>query len=219
MSVAQKPFARKADEWHGKDSKSLQAVIAEVKPNVLIGTSTKPGAFTQDVVQEMAKHVERPIIFPLSNPTRLHEAQPNDLYQWTKGKALVATGSPFPPVEYDGKRFEIAECNNATVFPGIGFGTILARAKLLSDKMLVSAVKALADLAPAVEEGGEATKGLLPDVEDVRNVSVKVAMAVIKSAVEEGLARTKDIPGEDAELEEWVRAQMWEPIYRDLVRA
>ena len=215
LTTAQKPFARSAKDWKGKDTKSLQAIIREVKPHVLIGTSTQPNSFTEQVVKEMAKHVERPIIFPLSNPTRLHEARPHDLNEWTEGKALIATGSPFPPVEYNGKKYEVAECNNSTCFPGIGLGCVLSRSKLLNDKMLVSAVKALAGEAPALKDPD---KGLLPDVVDVREISVKIASAVIKASVEEGLAQEKGIPEDEGELEEWVRAQMWEPKYRDLVK-
>ena len=215
LTSAQIRFARSAKEWEGKDTKSLHAIIKEVKPHVLIGTSTRPGSFTKKVVQEMAKHVDRPIIFPLSNPTRLHEARPQDLTEWTDGKALIATGSPFPSVEYNGKKYEVAACNNSTCFPGIGLGCVLSRSKLLSDKMLVSAVKALAGEAPALKDPD---KGLLPDVVDVREISVKIACAVIKMSVEEGFAQEKEIPTDDGELAEWVRAQMWKPIYRELVR-
>jgi malate dehydrogenase (oxaloacetate-decarboxylating) len=188
-------------------------VIKAVKPHVLIGTSTKPKAFTEEIVTEMASHVDRPIIFPLSNPTRLHEASPEDLNKWTKGKALIATGSPFPPVKYEGKEYEIAECNNSTCFPGIGLGCVLSRSKLLSDKMLVAAVKALAAQSPALKDPD---KGLLPDVADVRDISVHIAKAVINQAVEEGLATEKGIPTEDEDLEEWIREQMWDPVYRPL---
>lgn len=119
LTEAQHPYAKSDEDWQGEDSKSLLAVIKKVKPHVLIGTSTKAKAFTKEIVQEMAKHVDRPIIFPLSNPTRLHEAEPKDLFEWTDGKVLTATGSPFPPVEMkDGKKREIAECNNSTMFPG-----------------------------------------------------------------------------------------------------
>ena len=109
LSSGQKPFARSDQEWEGKEHKNLLSVIKEVKPHVLIGTSTKPKAFTEEVVKEMAKHVDRPIIFPLSNPTRLHEADPKDIYEWTEGKALIATGSPFPPVKYNGRRYEVGK--------------------------------------------------------------------------------------------------------------
>jgi malate dehydrogenase (oxaloacetate-decarboxylating) len=109
LTPAQLPYARNDKEWEGKDHSDLLSVVKEVKPHVLIGTSTKPGAFTEDVVREMAKHVERPVIFPLSNPTRLHEAKPQDLYDWTDGKVLVATGSPFQPVKHNGKEYDICK--------------------------------------------------------------------------------------------------------------
>ncbi|ERF69853.1 hypothetical protein EPUS_05395 [Endocarpon pusillum Z07020] len=217
LTTAQKPFARKASEWgESKDTKNLQAIIREVKPHVLIGTSTRSKSFTKEVVQEMASHVDRPIIFPLSNPTRLHEADPKDIYEWTDGKALIATGSPFPPVKHKGKEYEVAECNNSTCFPGIGLGAVLSRSRLLSDKMLVAAVKALAAQSPALKDPN---RGLLPDVTEVREISVKIAMAVIKTAVDEGHAQREDIPKDDGELEEWVRVQMWEAKYRELVPA
>lgn len=214
LSIAQKPFARPASEWQDKDT-DLHAVIREVEPHVLIGTSTKPGAFTEDIVKEMASHTPRPIIFPLSNPTRLHEAQPTDINKWTSGAALIATGSPFPPVEIDGKKREIAECNNSTCFPGIGLGCVLSRSKKLSDKMLVAAIKALAAEGPALKEADGA---LLPDVVDVRDISVKIARAVVRAAQEEELCQVEDVPESDDELHEWIKAQMWEPVYRDFVK-
>lgn len=107
LTTAQSPYARRDEEWCEKDTKDLVAVIREVKPHVLVGCSTCPKSFTEQVVKEMAKHIERPAIFPLSNPTKLHEASPEDIYTWTDGKALVATGSPFPPVEHNGKKYDI----------------------------------------------------------------------------------------------------------------
>jgi malate dehydrogenase (oxaloacetate-decarboxylating) len=104
------PYAREDGEWENKDHNDLLSVVKEVKPHVLIGTSTVPGSFTEEIVREMARHAERPVIFPLSNPTRLHEAKPQDLFDWTEGKALVATGSPFPPVKHNGKEFDICKC-------------------------------------------------------------------------------------------------------------
>ncbi len=213
LSVAQKPFARKSSEWDGRDTKSLQTIISHVKPHVLIGTSTVPGAFTKEVVQEMARHVDRPLIFPLSNPTRLHEAKPQDLIEWTDGRVLVATGSPFPSVTHKGKEIEVAECNNSVCFPGIGLGCVLSRTKLLTDKMLVAAVKALAAQSPALKDPD---KGLLPDVVNVREISVHIARAVIKAAVEEDLAQEEGIPTNDEDLEEWIREQMWDAAYRPL---
>lgn len=187
----------------------------------------------------MAKHVERPIIFPLSNPTKLHEAKPADLFEWTKGKCLVATGSPFEPVEYEGKKYEIgkphppnlarsvrtsisqatAECNNSTTFPGIGLGAIISRCRLMTPPLLVAAVQALAAQAPALKEENKGTPqevALLPDVTDVREISVHIAKAVIKKAIEEGLNQEKQIPKDDADLEEWIKEQMWDPVYRPL---
>ncbi|KAG0652187.1 NAD-dependent malic [Hyphodiscus hymeniophilus] len=215
LTHAQIPYARDDADWEGIEHNDLLSVIKEVKPHVLIGTSTKPKSFTQAVVEEMSSHVSRPIIFPLSNPTRLHEASPSDINEWSHGKALIATGSPFPPVTYEGRSYEVAECNNSTCFPGIGLGCVLSRSKLLSDKMLVAAVKALAAQSPALKDPD---KGLLPDVVNVREISVRIAGAVIKQAVEEGLATQEGIPSDDAELDEWIREQMWDAVYRPLKR-
>lgn len=218
MNDAQTFFAKDKGEWDG-NSTDLLNVIKEVKPNVLIGTSTKPGAFTEEIIREMAKHTERPVIMPLSNPTRLHEAVPKDLLKWTDGKALVATGSPFEPVKGpwgdNGKEIEVkvAECNNSVVFPGIGLGCVLSRAKLLTDKMLVAAVEAVAAKSPALKDD---TAPLVPGVDVVREVSVAIATKVIRAAQKEDLAQEKGIPEDDKELEEWVREQMWDPVYRPL---
>lgn len=305
LTPAQQGFARDDDDWQNKDHKDLRSIVKEVKPHVLIGTSTVAGSFTEEVVKEMAKHVERPVIFPLSNPTKLHEAKPQDLYDWTDGKVLVATGSPFPKVKYDGKEFEVckypskpiltllpplfrvalwnpeclncivqsilglplevlespkqvvakvvrfkklhsgltwpgiiakhlglcpeiivnvracryitdkhpAECNNSVTFPGIGLGAILSHTRLLSPPLIVAAVKALAASAPVVEGKGS---GLLPDVTEVREISVRIAKAVINAAIDEDLAQEKDIPTDDKDLEEWIREQMWDARYRPL---
>lgn len=218
LNHAQTFFAKDKGEWDGKAT-DLLSVIKHVKPNVLIGTSTKPGAFTEDIVREMAKHTDRPVIMPLSNPTRLHEAVPKDLLHWTDGQALVATGSPFAPVKgpwgADGAEVtvQVAECNNSVVFPGIGLGCVLSRARLLTDKMLVAAVEAVAAKSPALQD---ATAPLVPGVEVVRDVSVAIACKVIRAAQREELAQETEIPEDDAELEEWVREQMWDPVYRPL---
>ena len=216
LTPAQHPYAKDDGEWKDTKTKSLLDVVRKVKPHVLIGTSTQPITFKKEVVQEIAKHVERPIIFPLSNPTRLHEADPHDLFKWTDDKVLTATGSPFPPVETgDGRKREIAECNNSTMFPGVGLGAVLSRCKLITPSMLVAAVKALAAQAPALKDPDAA---LLPDVTDVREISVQIAASVTKQAVQEGLAQERDIPTVDQELEEWVREQMWNAEYRPLRR-
>ncbi|KAI1082075.1 hypothetical protein F5B20DRAFT_534308 [Whalleya microplaca] len=220
LDPGQQVFAKDASGWEGKET-SLLSVIKEVHPNVLIGTSTVPKAFTEEIVRAMAQHTERPVILPLSNPTKLHEAVPEDLLKWTDGRALVATGSPFNPVKgpwgSNGSEVEIdiAECNNSVVFPGIGLGAVLSRATQLTDKMLVAAVKAVADLSPALKDD---TAPLLPGVEDVRAVSVRVARGVIRAAIKEGVAAEKGIPTDDSELEDWIREQMWNPVYRPLKR-
>lgn len=238
LTHAQKAYARDSNALpKNLDTTNLQSLVNHIKPHILVGTSTQPGAFDEGVVRTMTRHVERPIIFPLSNPTRLHEAIPQDLLDWTDAKALVATGSPFDPVTVmvssgSETTFEISECNNSTVFPGIGLGGILSRARLVTDKMLVAATEAVAAEAPAMkgtQDGKtepDARKGLLPDVADVREVSVKVAVVVVRAAVEEGVAEEKLIPmnekdekkqlAENKVLEEWVREQMWEAKYRPL---
>lgn len=215
LSAAQNPYAK---EWN-EDKVDLEAVVKQVKPNVLIGTSTKPNSFTENVVRAMAEGTKRPIILPLSNPTRLHEAVPEDLLKWTDGRALVATGSPFKPVKGPwgkaGKEIEIevAECNNSVVFPGIGLGAVLCRASKVTDKMLVAAVSGVAELSPALKDD---TAPLLPGVGVVRDVSVRVARKVVQAAVEEGVATERWIPEKGEELDDWIKEQMWLPEYRPL---
>ncbi|KAF5647547.1 malate dehydrogenase (oxaloacetate-decarboxylating) [Fusarium tjaetaba] len=218
VTDSQKIFTKDASEWKDKDA-DLLSVIKEVRPNVLVGTSTKPGAFTEDVIRAMAEHHERPIVLPLSNPTRLHEAKPEDILKWTNGKALVATGSPFPPVKgpwgKDGSEITInvGECNNSVVFPGIGLGCVLSRAKHLTDRMLVAAVEGVSSLSPVLKDS---TAPLLPDVDSVRDVSVRIARNVIQAAVKDGEATQEGIPEKEEDLEDWIREQMWDPVYRPL---
>lgn len=216
LTPAQHQYARKESDWQGKGTKDLASIVREVKPHILIGCSTKPKIFTEQVVKEMAKHVDRPLIFPLSNPTELHEATPADLIKWTDGRALISTGSPFKPVKHNGETHEIAECNNSMIFPGIGLGAILSRTKLISTPLLVAATQALAEQAPSRKDD---KKGLLPDVTDARKVSVKVAAAVIRKAQEEGLAQAQSIPQGDGDLEDWIEQQMWRAEYRTLKKA
>lgn len=220
LSDAQKVYAKDDQDFAGKKMGLLEAV-KHVKPNVLIGTSTQPKSFTEEIVKEMAKHTDRPIILPLSNPTRLHEAIPSDLLKWTNGKALVATGSPFDPVKgpwgKNGEEIEIevAECNNSVVFPGIGLGSVLCRASRVTDKMLVAAIQGVSDMSPALKNDAAP---LVPGVDIVREVSVRIAREVIQAAVKEGVATEKDIPTEEKELDEWIKEQMWDPVYRPLKR-
>lgn len=185
---------------------NLLDVVRNVKPTILIGCSAVPGAFSKDVIQEMAKHVERPIILPLSNPTERCEAVPEDLYKWTDGKVLVATGSPFDDIEYAGHKYRIAQCNNALVFPGIGLGLIGVKAKRLSDDSLWTACKALSEFAP-IHNDPQAP--LLPDLEQAREVAAHIGIQVAKQVLQEDEAAL--IPVTD--LETVIKETMWDPKY------
>ena len=185
---------------------SLAELVSRIHPTILIGTSTVTGAFTEPIVREMAAHAKRPIILPMSNPTSLCEAAPADLIRWTHGQALVATGSPFEPVDYEGTRYVIGQANNALIFPGLGLGVIAARATRVTDRMLAAAAHAVAALVDTSAAGSE----LLPRVERLRETSVAVATAVARAAAEEGASATD--PGDH--LEDRIRALMWEPVYR-----
>jgi malate dehydrogenase (oxaloacetate-decarboxylating) len=185
----------------------LAEVVAHARPTMLIGTSTQAGSFTEVMVRGMADHTERPIIMPLSNPTSLSEAQPADLIRWTGGRALVATGSPFPPVSYDGQDYQIAQANNALIFPGLGLGVTVARARRVSDGMLAAAAGAVASMSDATQPGAS----LLPSVTSLRTVSAAVAAAVARAAHTEGLAQAS-LPDPDGQ----VRVAMWEPEYPQL---
>ena len=184
----------------------LADVVRNVKPTALIGTSAQPGVFTEPIVRDMARAVDRPIVFPLSNPTSKCEALPADLLRWTDGRALVATGSPFAPVEVKGSPVKIGQCNNAYIFPGLGLGVVASRARRVSDRMFFAAAETLADLSPALEDPAA---GLFPDLTSIRSVSHAVALAVARQAQREGLADKIS----EAELEERVSAKVWVPRY------
>ncbi|HLJ07465.1 MAG TPA: malic enzyme-like NAD(P)-binding protein, partial [Acidimicrobiia bacterium] len=185
----------------------LAEVVRRVRPTILVGTSTRTGAFTEEVVRAMAAGCERPIILPLSNPTRLAEATPADLLRWTDGRALVATGSPFEPVTLsDRVTYVIGQANNALVFPGLGLGAIVARAARVTDGMIFAAAEAVAGLVDPSTPGAS----LLPQINDVRETSVAVAVAVAAAAADAGVARAPLEP----DLEAQVRRTMWEPVYR-----
>jgi malic enzyme len=186
--------------------RDLLAVVKAVKPTMLIGTSGEPGTFTEAIVREMAKHVERPVIFPMSNPTSKTEAKPVDLVKWTDGRALMATGSPFDPVPYAGKKISVGQGNNAFIFPGVGLGVLVSEAKEVTEAMFAAAAKALAD---EVKASDLATGSLFPSTSEIRRVSASVAVAVVKVARDSGLGRA--IP--DAEIPKAVAAAMWNPAY------
>jgi malate dehydrogenase (oxaloacetate-decarboxylating) len=204
----QVPYARPWDEiksWGAAGSRpGLADVVRHVQPTMLIGTSTQSGAFTEQIVRDMAAHTDRPIIMPLSNPTSKAEAMPADVLAWTGGRALVATGSPFAPVELDGVTYRIAQANNALVFPGLGLGVTVARASRISDGMIAAAADAVARLSDAGRPGAP----LLPPVSDLRPVSAAVAIAVAEAAVAEGLAQA-----ELGNTIQQVHEAMWRPDY------
>jgi malate dehydrogenase (oxaloacetate-decarboxylating) len=209
----QQPYARPRAEVAGWQTNgttaaiSLADVVAHVHPTILVGTSTHGGAFTESIVRDMAAHVERPMIFPLSNPTERIEAKPADVIHWSDGRALVGTGTPWPPVSYKGTDYEIGQANNALIYPGIGLGTIVARASRVTDGMLLAASEAIAGLVDASTPGA----AVLPPVQDLRRMSATVAAAVVRQAVSEGVARaTVDDP------DGAVANAMWQPVYEPI---
>ncbi|PEB08980.1 NAD-dependent malic enzyme [Bacillus cereus] len=208
----QMPYARKeaeVSEWKQNGVIGLAEVVKHVKPTILIGTSTVAGAFKEEIVKEMASHVERPIILPMSNPTPLAEAKPADLIKWTEGRALVATGSPFEPVTYNGVTYVIGQSNNALIFPGLGLGTIVVRASVMTDGMFAAAAEAVASMVDTSQPGAP----ILPEVEELRNISEMVAIEVAKVAVAEGVAR-ENLSDNDIKIA--VKEAIWEPEYRQI---
>jgi malate dehydrogenase (oxaloacetate-decarboxylating) len=202
----QQPYARPHGEISGWGSTDLAGVVANVRPSIIVGTSTVGGAFSEEIIREMAKHVDRPLIFPLSNPTERIEAIPADLIKWTEGRALIGTGTPWDPVSYKGIEYEIGQANNALIYPGIGLGTIVSRANHVTDGMLFAASQAIAELVDVNRPGAS----LLPDVENLRAASATVAVAVAKQAANDGVAEPLDDPVEA------VQEAMWQAEYRSL---
>lgn len=220
-SEGQVRYADPDAKWEGVDTKSLKDAVTKVKPTVLVGCSTQAGAFTELVIKEMYKHNSQPIVFPLSNPTRLHEAFPVDIMKWTDNNALIATGSPFQPVE----GYYISENNNCFTFPGIGLGAVLSRCTTITDTMISAAVDQLASMSPKMDHP---KNGLLPRLEEIDEVSAHVATAVILQSLKEGTARVEseekpdggfvEVPRDYKLCLKWVQSQMWRPIYRPLVK-
>ena len=205
------PFAQKRAplaNWTLATSEriGLGDVIVNAHPTVLIGTSGQPHAFHEAAVRAMSDRVRRPVIFPLSNPTERAEATPHDILEWTEGRAVIGTGSPFPAIERDGHMFRIDQTNNAYVYPGIGLGAIVARAARISDGMFLEAARVIATMSPAKHDP---QANLLPPLTDIRELSFHVAVAVAKRAQADGLAE----PTSDEELTSAVREKMWEPVY------
>jgi len=204
----QVPYARSRDEvasWQDSTGRiDLATVVSRARPTILIGTSTQAGAFNERIVREMASYTDRPIILPLSNPTSKAEALPSDLIEWTDGKVLTATGSPFDPVEYKGVTYQIAQANNALVFPGLGLGVAVTRASRITDRMIAAA----ADAVAALSDAGKPGASLLPPMTVLRTASAAVGIAVAKTAAEEGLNRV-----ELTNPIQQVYDVMWQPEY------
>jgi malate dehydrogenase (oxaloacetate-decarboxylating) len=184
----------------------LADVIGKIEAKILIGLSTATGAFSETIVREMARKVERPIIFPLSNPTAKSEANAEDLIRWTDGRALVATGSPFAPVSYGGRTIPIAQCNNVYIFPAVGLGLVASGARRVTERMMLGAARALAANSPALKDP---SASLLPPLTEIRRVAVEIAIAVGMEAQKDGVAPklTED------ELRHRVQATQWTPVY------
>jgi malate dehydrogenase (oxaloacetate-decarboxylating) len=200
------------EDWsYSGEYPSLMDVINCAKPDILIGVSGQTGLFTEQVIRGMKQHCALPIIFPLSNPSRQVEATPQQVIEWTEGEVIIATGSPFKPVQYAGKTYVIAQCNNSYIFPGIGLGVIAAKASLVSDEMLMATSATLADASPLAETGQGA---LLPPLQDIAKLSKKIAFAVGKVAMAQGLA----LEVSDEVLRERIEKHFWMPEYRPYKR-
>lgn len=188
----------------------LADVVRNVKPTVLIGVSGQPGAFTEEAIRLMAAHTPRPVIFPLSNPTSRCEATAQQLVDWTEGRALIGTGSPFDQVTYEGRQIRINQTNNSYIFPGLALGILTSQARTVSDGMIKVSARTLADLAPSCDDK---TAPLLPPLSTIRTVSRHVAIAVGKQAIQEGLS-----PIDEAQFERDLNANIWDPVYEDYER-
>jgi malate dehydrogenase (oxaloacetate-decarboxylating) len=212
----QAPFARKQSDVVGwrisnPNEIGLLDVVRNAKPTVLIGVSGQAGAFTEEVIRTMAKNITRPVIFPLSNPTSRCEATPQQLVDWTDGRALIGTGSPFGPAKFNGKEIHIDQTNNSYIFPGLALGTISSRARHISDAMIKASALALAELAPTRQNKGD---NLLPPLSSIRSVSLAIAKAVGKQAIQDGLATL-----DEAQFEQELAANIWEAVYQSYERA
>jgi|TARA_R110000751_G_scaffold53644_6_gene116041 malate dehydrogenase (oxaloacetate-decarboxylating) len=211
QSALQQPLSSLVDWEYSSEYPVLIDVINCAKPDILIGVSGQPGLFTEQVVRSMKLHCERPIIFPLSNPSRQVEATPAQIIEWTDGEVVVATGSPFAPITHKGKYIHVAQCNNSYIFPGIGLGVLACSARIISDEMLMAASNALADASPQATDPNAA---LLPPMTDIATLSRKIAFAVAKVAMQQALA----LPITDDVLLANIANNFWQAEYRDYKR-
>ena len=206
LTPEQKPFAKKRADFSNADKLTdLLEVVKTVKPTILVGTSTQPNTFTKEIVEAMCENTERPMIFPLSNPTKLAEASAKDLIEWSDGKAFVATGIPADTVSYKGVDYVIGQANNALIYPGLGLGMLASEASLLTDEMIGAAAHSLSGIVNPGQPGAP----VLPPFKYVADVSIKVAEAVAKKAQEQGLARAKE-----TDMGKAVRDLKWYPEYK-----
>ncbi|WP_314515021.1 malolactic enzyme [uncultured Streptococcus sp.] len=206
LTPEQKPFAKKRADFSNADKLTdLLEVVKTVKPTILVGTSTQPNTFTKEIVEAMCENTERPMIFPLSNPTKLAEASAKDLIEWSDGKAFVATGIPADTVSYKGVDYVIGQANNALIYPGLGLGMLASEASLLTDEMIGAAAHSLSGIVNPGQPGAP----VLPPFKYVADVSIKVAEAVAKKAQEQGLARAKE-----TDIAKAVRDLKWYPEYK-----
>lgn len=207
----QRKLAQKGEvveQWANIDEViSLMDVVQNATPTVLIGVSGQPGLFTEQIIKTMAQHCERPIVMPLSNPTSRVEAVPADIVQWTEGRALIATGSPFAPVNYQGKLYHIAQCNNSYIFPGIGLGVVASGATRITENMLMASSRALADCSPLLQDP---QADLLPSLGEIQSVSKVIAFDVAKAAIQDGVA----VMINDELLKQKIEESFWHPEYR-----
>ncbi|GAB00199.1 MULTISPECIES: NAD-dependent malic enzyme [Acinetobacter] len=207
----QRKLAQKGEvveQWANIDEViSLLDVVQNAKPTVLIGVSGQPGLFTEEIIKTMAQHCERPIVMPLSNPTSRVEAVPADIVQWTEGRALIATGSPFAPVNYHGQLYHIAQCNNSYIFPGIGLGVVASGATRITENMLMASSRALADCSPLLQDP---QADLLPSLGEIQSVSKVIAFDVAKAAIQDGVA----VMINDELLKQKIEESFWHPEYR-----
>lgn len=211
QQVLQQPLAKLASWQYSGEYPSLLDVVNCAKPDLLIGVSGQPGLFTEQVIRAMQQHCEIPIIFPLSNPSRQVEARPEQVIEWTNGNVVIATGSPFAPVQFEGKTYPIAQCNNSYIFPGIGLGVIASKARLISDEMLMAASNALAAASPLASGDSEE---LLPPLTQIKELSKSIAFAVAKVAMAQDLALTLS----DEALHERIEKNYWKAEYRAFKR-
>ncbi len=218
LEVQQMPFVRRRSDlqgWHyAGEYPNLNEVITNARVTALLGFTGVPGLFTQTDIMAMLKNTSRPIVFPLSNPSSHVEAQPIDLIHWTRGAAIVASGSPFPPVEYKGQFYPIGQGNNAFIFPGLGFGAVTARAREITDNMIVAAALTLAEYTAAYPGH------VYPPISELRELSVKIAVKVARQAILDGVCAQRSVRNlSDDQLEEVIRERAWSPQYLPLRRA